>query len=253
MATRTLIEGGFQSGIPLYREVRNQIVQAISAGEWRAGDALPTEKQLCLRFGVSMGTLRKAVDDLTLSGVLVRQQGRGTFVARHSEDRYLFSFFHLMPRSGAKEYPDVEYLSYATCVADEFAASQLGVRVGSPLIHITNRLRLAGKISSIDDIFLPGSLFGNLTREMIKQRQTTLYQLYQDKLDVTVIRTSETLRVTKASARHAKLLGLATSSPVLLISRVAYSFKNQPVELRLSYANTEHCEYTPGQFMTDRF
>ena len=115
MATRTLIEGGFQSGIPLYREVRNQIVQAISAGEWRAGDALPTEKQLCLRFGVSMGTLRKAVDDLTLSGVLVRQQGRGTFVARHSEDRYLFSFFHLMPRSGAKEYPDVEYLSYATC------------------------------------------------------------------------------------------------------------------------------------------
>ena len=164
MTTRTLIEGGFQSGIPLYREVRNQIVQAISAGEWRAGDALPTEKQLCLRFGVSMGTLRKAVDDLTLSGVLVRQQGRGTFVARHSEDRYLFSFFHLMPRSGAKEYPDVEYLSYATCVADEFAASQLGVRVGSPLIHITNRLRLAGKISSIDDIFLPGSLFGNLTR-----------------------------------------------------------------------------------------
>lgn len=253
MATRTLIGGGFQNGLPLYREIGNQILQAISLGEWRAGDAIPTEKQLCLRFGVSMGTLRKAVDDLTASGVLIRQQGRGTFVARHSEDRYLFSFFHLVPRNGQKEYPKVEFLDFKPSLADEYAAEQLEVRVGTPLINITNRLSLAGVVVSMDEIYLPKTLFANMTHEGIRARATTLYQLYQDQFDITVVRTTERLRVGASDAKRAKVLNITPNSPLLHIDRVAYSFNNQPVELRLSFANTEHCEYIPGNFMSDRF
>ena len=253
MATRTLIGGGFKSGLPLYKEVRNQIAQAIGGGEWRAGDALPTEKLLCTRFGVSMGTLRKAVDDLTTSGVLVRQQGRGTFVARHSEDRYIFSFFHLIPNTGEKKYPHVEFLNYKSTQADEYAAGQLKVRIDSSLINITNRLSLEGAVASMDEIYLPTTMFKNMTRDMIKARSTTLYQLYQDNFDVAVIRITERLRVGNASARCAKVLGLATGSPILQIARVAYSFNDHPVELRMSYVNTNKCEYVPDNFATDAF
>jgi GntR family transcriptional regulator len=246
MATRTLIEGGFQSGVPLYKEVRTQILQAISSGEWRAGDALPTERQLCERFHVSMGTLRKAVDDLTVTGVLVRQQGRGTFVARHSEDRYIFSFFHLVPRDAQKEYPKVDFQNFKMTIADEFAADQLNVRLGTPLVNITNRLSLGGHVASIDEIFLPAALFPGMTREVIKNRNTTLYQMYQDKFEVTVIRTAERLSAAVCNVRQGKLLEIDAGSPVLRINRVAYSFNNQPVELRLSFANTDRCEYVPG-------
>jgi GntR family transcriptional regulator len=251
MATRTLIDAGFQSGLPLYKDVRNRVLQAISLGEWRAGDALPTEKQLCVRFGVSMGTLRKAVDDLTASGVLIRQQGRGTFVARHSEDRYIFSFFHLTPIGGQKEYPKVEFVSYKLTEADEYAAQQLELRVGAPLIQFTNRLRLSGNVASMDEIYLPTNMFPSMTAQTIKARQTTLYQLYQDQFDVTVIRTTERLRVGRSSSKCAKVLGITPGSPVLEINRVAYSFNNRPVELRLSHANTEVCEYIPGNFMSE--
>lgn len=246
MTTRALVDGGYLSGLPLYKEVRKHILDAIGNGEWRAGDVLPTEKLLCARFGVSIGTLRKAVDDLTLSGVLIRQQGRGTFVARHSQGRYLFSFFHLVPRHGLKEYPKIEFLSFTKCQADNFAAEQLKIQPGDGLIHIVNRLELAGQISSIDDIYLPAGLFGNLSREMIKQRNTTLYQLYEDMFGVRVISTKERLRVASSSQRQAKMLGIDTGWPLLHITRVAYSFNNQVVELRISHANTENCEYIPG-------
>ena len=110
-----------QSDVPLYREIRQRISQAIDALEWKPGEAIPSEKMLCERFGVSMGTLRKAVDDLTASGVLIRRQGLGTYVARHSQDRYLFSFFHLVPLDGHKEFPEVRFRNLSVAAADAFA------------------------------------------------------------------------------------------------------------------------------------
>ena len=73
-----------------------------------------------------------------------------------------------------------------------------------------------------------------------------LYQMYQDKFEVTVIRTAERLSAAVCNVRQGKLLEIDAGSPVLRINRVAYSFNNQPVELRLSFANTDRCEYVPG-------
>lgn len=242
----------FQPGSPLYIEVRRQIADAIRSGEWRAGDAIPTEKVLCDRFGVSMGTLRKAVDELTASGVLVRQQGRGTFVARHSQDRYLFSFFHLVGRDGHKEYPQVRFLGFGTVEADEFAAETLAVKVGSPLYKITNLLSLRGEVASLDEIYLPAALFPGLNDQRLRERQTTLYQMYQDEFGISVIRASERVRGFAATRALARQLKTELGAPLLQIIRSVYSFHNQPVELRHSYVNTQRCEYRPDPYVRDR-
>lgn len=252
MLKRSLTNPWFQPGSPLYLEVRHRIAEAIRAGEWRPGEAIPTEKKLCERFGVSMGTLRKAVDELSASGLLVRQQGRGTFVARHSQDRYLFFFFHLVGRDGHKAYPDVRFLKCGSASADAFAAEALAVKVGAPLIHLSNVLSLAGEVTSLDEIFLPAALFPGLTGQRLRDRRTTLYQMYQDEFDITVVRAAERVRAYAATSSQARLLKTEVGAPLLQIVRIVYSFQNRPVELRYSYVNTRHCEYRPDPFVRDR-
>lgn len=199
-----------------------------------------------------MGTLRRAVDELAASGLLVRQQGRGTFVAQHSQDRYLFSFFHIVAQDGTKEYPHVRFLSCGPTEADAFAAAALAVKAGSRLMHLSNELSLAGEVASLDEIFLPTALFPGLSEQRLRERKTTLYQMYQDEFDVTVVRASERLRASAANRSQARLLNTDVGAPLLQIIRVAYSFQDRPVELRYSYVNTRRCEYRPDPFVHDR-
>ena len=91
----------------LYEQVRARLIEGISAGEWRAGEAIPTEAELAAMFDVAIGTVRKAVDSLVAEQALVRRQGKGTYVAAHDGRRLMFHFFHIVPRDGAKSYPEV--------------------------------------------------------------------------------------------------------------------------------------------------
>ncbi len=238
-------------GGPLYLETRRRIAEAIRSGEWRPAEAIPPEKKLCLRFGVSIGTLRRAVDELVASGLLVRQQGRGTFVAQHSQDRYLFSFFHVVAHNGRKEYPGVRFLKCSAATADAYAAQALALKHGARLVHLSNELSLGGEVVSLDEIYLPVALFPGLSEQRLRTRQTTLYQMYQDEFDVTVVRTSERLRACAATRSQARLLKVDAGSPLLQVIRIAYAFQDQPVELRYSFVNTRRCEYRPDPFVRE--
>lgn len=233
----------------LYIRVRAQILDTIRSGQWRAGEVIPPEKKLCELFGVSIGTLRKAVDELTTSGILIRQQGKGTFVASHNQDRYLFFFFHLLGQDGHKEYPAVEFQKFRSVAADQFAAQSLDLNVGEPLWHVSNRLSLRGEVVSLDEIYLPQKLFPDLTEARLKVRQTTLYQMYQDEFGQTVMRASERLRATQATAQQAKRLNVKAGASLLQIIRIAYSVDDRPIELRYSFVQTAHCEYRPDTFV----
>jgi GntR family transcriptional regulator len=234
------------AGTPRYREVRRRIVEAIDASEWRSGQSIPSERKLCERFGVSMGTLRKAVDELTASGMLVRRQGLGTFVAGHSHDRYLFAYFHLVGRDGHKEYPGVRFHRFDVAAADSFAASLLGLRAGARLYHLSNVLSLRGEVASIDEVYIPAVLFSGLTEQRLRSRQTTLYQMYQDEFQLTVARVSERIRACLATREQARLLETRTGTPLLEIVRMAYTLRGRAIELRYSYVNTQRCEYRPN-------
>ena len=233
----------------LYIRVRAQILETIRSGKWRPGDVIPPEKKLCEMFGVSIGTLRKAVDELTTSGVLIRRQGKGTFVASHSQDRYLFFFFHLLGQDGHKEYPTVEFQTFGQVKADAYAAQALDIKVGDALWHVSNRLSLRDEVVSLDEIYLPQKLFPTLSEAKLKVRQTTLYQMYQDEFGLTVMRAAERVRASLATAAQAKRLKVGAGEPLLKIIRIAYTVDEKPIELRYSFVQTENCEYRTDTFV----
>lgn len=228
---------------PLYKDVKRQLMEALTRGEWKAGEAIPSERRLAERFGISIGTVRKAIDELVAEYILIRQQGRGTFVASHNRDRLLFYFFHIVPEQGPKEYPEVELLAFARARADRAAAERLLIEPGDPVLRLRNALRLRGVVMMIDDITLAAALFPGLTEKRFRERPSTIYNLYQEAYGVSVVRISERLRAVAADAEVAALLAVPAGSPLLQIRRVAMSYNDAPVELRVSRVNTQHHEY----------
>ena len=151
------------AGMPLYRVVKRALLSAIEAGSYAPGSALPSESELAAAFGVSIGTLRKAVDELAVEHIVVRRQGRGTFVATHNVGRFLFQFFHVERSDGRRESPQVDLVSFERLRVDETAALALRLRPGDPVLQIENRLRLQGRAVVHDRLVLPATLFRGLT------------------------------------------------------------------------------------------
>lgn len=230
-------------GGPLYKEVKRRLLAALAAGDWRPGDAIPPEPELADRYSVSIGTLRKAVDELVAENILIRQQGRGTFVATHDRDRLLFHFFHVVREDGRKEYPQVDLVSFARGKASAQEAEWLRVAVAEPVLRLRNRLSLGGVPIIVDDLTLPARLFRGLTERRFARRPSTIYNLYQDGFGLSVVRTTERLRATLADADAARLLGIAPGTPLLQIRRIAYAYNNLAVELRKSRVDTRRHEY----------
>src|SRR6187549_3208338 len=97
---------------PLYKDVKRRLTESLTRGEWKPGEAIPAERALSERCGTSIGTVRRAIDELVAENILIRQQGRGTYVASHNRDRMLFYFFHIVGRDGRREYPVVSLHSF---------------------------------------------------------------------------------------------------------------------------------------------
>src|SRR5688500_8898360 len=131
----TLAAGGLTFN-PLYKEVKNRLTRGLAAGEWKAGEAIPSEAKLSERFNVSIGTIRKAIDELVAERILLRQQGRGTFVATHTEDRTLFYFFHIVGKDGSRELPVMELLSFRKARATAAEEERLGIGRGAAVYRI---------------------------------------------------------------------------------------------------------------------
>ena len=227
----------------LYEQVRARLIEGISAGEWRAGEPIPTESALAAGFGVAIGTVRKAVDSLVAEQALVRRQGKGTFVTAHDGSRLLFHFFHIVARDGDKAYPEVRTVSFRRDRADAASAAALGIAAADKVLRIRNVLSLAGAPAIVDDITLPAELYPGLTEKIFLARDNTIYHLYQSRYGINVLRTDERLRAVLAARDVAQLLEVAAGAPVLEIRRVALTFRDRPVELRLSRVNTARHDY----------
>ncbi len=229
--------------LPLYKEVKRLLTQSLAEGEWQPDVALPSETRLAERFGVSIGTVRKAIDELVAERILVRHQGRGTFVASHNARRTLFHFFHIVPAGGGKEQPETELLSFERAKADADGAGRLNIPQGAPVFRIRNLLRLAGRPVVLDEITLPAERFPRLNEKVFRERDTTIYQLYQARYGINVVRSAERLSAALADRPSAKLLHVPAGSPLLRIRRTALTYHNVPVELRTSLVNTAEHDY----------
>lgn len=238
---------------PLWRGIRDALEAALAAGDYPPGTPLPSEAKLAARFGVAIGTVRRAVDELVATRTLVRRQGKGTFVPdldaparlrRDAPDRTLFYFFHIGREDGHRERPEIELAAFredVPCPAE--VAAPLGLAPGAAMLFARNRLRLSGAPVMVDDLWLPRALFPGLDRAGFAGREGTIYGLYQRRFGLSVVRTDERLRAEAAPADAAALLGLEPGAPVLRILRVAYAIGDRPVEFRLSRVDTRRHEY----------
>ena len=227
----------------LYRDVKRKLIADIASGAVPPGGALANETDLARRFGVSIGTVRRAVDELVADHILVRQQGRGTFVGKLDRERFMFQFFKIVPHEGPREFPEVKLLSLSRSRATQAEARLLGLAGGASVFRIDNLLSLKGRPLMHDSIVLNASIFAGLTQAQFEQREGTIYELYQTAFGVTVVGAEERVQAVAAPGNSAALLGLEDSSPALRIERIAYTFDQKPAELRVSIVDTREADY----------
>lgn len=227
----------------LYREVKKQLIADIQSGRTPPGAALPNERDLANRFQVSIGTLRRAVEELVADNILVRQQGRGTFVGKLDRERFMFQFFKIAPREGTLEFPQVRLHSFRRSRATAHEARALTLHGSNAVIRVDNVLSLKGRPVIHDQIVIAAVLFPGLTREQFEQRPGTIYELYQAAFGITVVGADERVRAESVDEPTAQLLDLAVGAPVLRIERVALTFDQKPAEYRVSNVNTRDFDY----------
>lgn len=229
--------------LPLYKSIKLELTRAISGGKIQGGAALPTEKELSERYGVSVGTVRRAMADLVAEKVLVRQQGRGTFLAPFDSTRMLNSFWHIVRKDGVREVPIVQTLRFEESTANEHTAARLKIKPGDPIYWIVNLMLMGGSPMLLDGLHVPKALFPGLTHAQFVERDSTIYDLYRNAFGVTVVKTVDQVSAVAADSDTAKKLDLALGTPLLEIVRVAYTFDERPVELRRSLLYTEKYEF----------
>jgi GntR family transcriptional regulator len=227
---------------PLYRQIKNLILQGLETGEWRPGEAIPSESELAQRFNVSQGTVRKAIDEMAAENLLIRRQGKGTFVATHDDPRAFFRFLRLVPLGGGIEQSHSLPLECWRAKAGPEAARMLGLKVSDPITIVRRLLHFSGKPVVVDEIYLPGEIFGTLTLETLRDYQGSLYSLFESEFGIRMIRAEERLRAVPADRTSAELLKVREGSPLLSVERVSYSYGDKPVEWRRGlYSTAEHC------------
>jgi GntR family transcriptional regulator len=225
---------------PLYAQVREVLVRRLVDGVWSPGEALPSEMELAAELDVSQGTVRKALDSMTADKLVVRHQGRGTFVAVHDEARILFQFFKLVPDAGEAAFPESRVIGTATETADESERRAFGLRAGAKIIRIRRLRSLAGRTVIAEHIALPAALFPRLTRDEIPNN---LYGLYATRYGLAIARAEERLKAVALGAKDAALLRVRPGTPALRIDRLARSLSGRSVEWRVSLCLTQEFHY----------
>ncbi len=228
---------------PLYRQIRGLITRGLESGEWGPGDVIPSESDLAARFGVSQGTVRKAIDEMAAENLLVRRQGKGTFVATHNDPRSFFRFLRLAANEGELKTAKSIPLECWRAKAGADVARTLALESGAPIIIIRRLLRFGDEPAVFDEIYLPGELFFDLTMDILKSGGMSLYSLFENRYGVRMIRADERLRAVAADRVSAEFLQVDEGSPLLLVERVTFTYANKPVEWRRGFYSTHDFHY----------
>jgi GntR family transcriptional regulator len=228
---------------PLYRQIKSRMVASLQRTEWRPGEAIPSETELAARFKVSQGTVRKAIEELAAENLLVRRQGKGTFVATHAEQRVQFRFLRLSPDDGEAGGMQRRLIDCRRSRASADVARALHLRTSDPVIRVQRLLSFRGAAVVLDDIWLPATLFKGLTMERLNAHRGPMYGMFEAEFGVRMIRAEEKIRAVAATAGSAELLGVAEGSPLLSVERRSMTYGDAPVELRRGLYCTAHHHY----------
>ncbi|MGZ5118973.1 MAG: GntR family transcriptional regulator [Burkholderiales bacterium] len=241
------------SRLPLYRDVKEKLIQALAAGEWLPGAKIPIEGDLARRYAVGISTVRAAVSELEAAGILSRKQGKGTFVSEHANQSRLYRFFNLVNADGTRETPVREFVSLrrerASAAESEFLRlSRYGKK--NDVYRLRSTFALQGSPAGVSDSTVPAGLFPRMSKASVCNGDLTLYALYQSNYNVNVVAVSADLSADRAPDDVARLLGIKKGEPLLRIERKAYTYGDVPVELRVSWVKTAECKFHVDQGST---
>jgi GntR family transcriptional regulator len=231
---------------PLYQQIKVLILQSLQAGEWKPGEAIPSEMDLAARFRVSQGTVRKAIDELAAENLVVRRQGKGTFVATHAEQHVQYRFLRLMPDSGdtTSEGPaERQIIDCKRLRAPADIARPLSLRTGDAVLQLRRVLAFQGTPTILEDVWLPGGPFKGLTAERLATHRGPMYALFETEFGVRMVRAEEKIRAVAADEASATLLGVPMGAPLLSVERTAFTYNDLPMELRRGLYRTDTHHY----------
>lgn len=229
---------------PLYQQIKALILQSLEAGEWKPGESIPSEMDLAARYRVSQGTVRKAIDELAAENLVVRRQGKGTFVATHAEQHVQYRFLRLVPDGSDAQSPaERQILECRRARANAEVARSLGLRTADPVVQVRRILSFDGIPTILEDLWLPGTAFKGLTAEQMAHYQGPTYAMFELDFGVRMVRAAEKIRAVAADEPQAALLRVAVGTPLLSVERVAYTYNDVPMELRRGLYRTENRHY----------
>jgi GntR family transcriptional regulator len=231
---------------PLYQQIKGLILQSLQAGEWKPGEAIPSEMELAARYRVSQGTVRKAIDELAAENLVVRRQGKGTFVATHAEQRVRYRFLKLMPDSGDREAEGPAQRAILECRrvrATAEVARALALRTGDAVVQVRRTLAFGGVPTILEDFWLPGNTFKGLTAEQMAEFRGPTYVMFELDFGVRMVRAEEKIRAVAAEMPHAGVLQVAPGTPLLSVERISYTYNDVPMELRRGLYRTDSHHY----------
>jgi GntR family transcriptional regulator len=228
---------------PLYQQIKTLLLQSLDRGEWKPGEAIPSEFELAARFQVSQGTVRKAIDELAAENLLLRRQGKGTFVATHSEAKVRYRFLRLTPDSGKVPVSGSRILDCRRVRAPTDIAGLLDLRASDMAVNLRRLMSFDQVPTILEDIWLPGVVFKGFTAESLARYRGPLYALFESEFGISMVRADEKIKAMAASAEQAELLATSEGAPLLQVERLSYTYGDRPVEVRRGLYVTDHFHY----------
>lgn len=223
------------SKLPLHQQLYEILRGNIVRGLWQAGTMIPTEPELIGHYKISRTTVRQVMDRLVGEGLIIRKQGRGSFVAEPRLEQGLvriISFTEDMRQRGFTPGTFVRAAEMVAAPAD--VAQKLGCDEGDTLVRL-ERLRLAnGEPMSLEESFflsqrVPGLLKYDFATQPLRLVLESTYGLVMD-------HARQVIRALQAGSVLAKLLNVDARDPILQLERVSYLQDETPVEfLRVHY------------------
>jgi GntR family transcriptional regulator len=226
----------FATPKPLYAQVRDMLLVRVKRGEWTAGECLPNEFMLSAEFNVSIGTVRRAVAELEASGVLLRKQGRGTYVAGAGPAALQQKLSCLRLPGGDRLTPAYTLVSILRRAAASGEAKHLGIGNGGLAVEVVQTLAHGDSRIGVEVSVLCAASLPRLETQL--HFGQNLYPVLAD-YGMLVTRVEETIGLEIADGAVGAHLGIEAGVSLLAVERVAITLDGQIAELRSA-------RYLPG-------
>jgi len=225
---------------PLYLQVRDMLLGRITTGNWKPGTLIPNEIDLAREFGLSVGTVRKALDQLQAEHLLTRRQGRGTFVNDLASNEHASRFANLYNGDGTRLNLQSKTVSVSAHAANEAERRALGLAQGASVIHLV-RLKFRKAAPCVyEKAVLPAALFAGLPDDDdIPDEISALAQKYGQIAGSA----EETISISKADKDEADQLSVAEASALLRLDRKVYAVEGAALEWRHAVCNLNDAYY----------